>query len=333
MNLDLEDDVKRKGPISEIIRRLKNFEKFERLVRSGAFTGAAGSGTGDVVGPAGAVNNDIAIFSGGTGKLIADGGILITSVVVDTEIREKLTAARTYYVRTDGSDSNNGLANTAGGAFLTIQKAINVVAALDIVTFTVTIQVADGAYNAELTLKDPLGSGSCILLGNATTPANVTITIGQPITSSGMSKWTVNGFKIQASGNYAVHCTGGLLTLTNVHFGTAVFAHMGSFKYGTITVNSNYTIAGAAPAHFYCESGRLDCRGRTITLTGTPAFSNFAWVTQLGYLLADGNTFSGAATGNRYSVAMNGVINTAAGGANYFPGNAAGSSATGGQYV
>jgi hypothetical protein len=43
-------------------------------------------------------------------------------------------------------------------------------------------------------------------------------------------------------------------------------------------------------------------------------------------------TFTGAATGKRYDVTENGVISTAGGGANYFPGNAAGTTATGGQY-
>lgn len=39
-------------------------------------SGGGGGGTGDVVGPAGATNNHVALFDGATGKLIKDGGAL-----------------------------------------------------------------------------------------------------------------------------------------------------------------------------------------------------------------------------------------------------------------
>src|SRR5262249_46571914 len=41
-------------------------------------------------------------------------------------VRQQVPGGLTIYVRPDGSDSNTGLANTAGGAFLTIQKAVDV---------------------------------------------------------------------------------------------------------------------------------------------------------------------------------------------------------------
>ena len=54
--------------------------------------------------------------------------------------REMLAADRTYNVRTDGNDGNNGLADNSGGAWLTFQNAINAVAAnLDFAGHTVTI--------------------------------------------------------------------------------------------------------------------------------------------------------------------------------------------------
>ena len=92
-------------------------------------------------------------------------------------VRELLAANRTYYVRTDGSDGNTGLANTAGGAFLTIQKAISIVAALDISIYDVTINVADGTYTAGIAITGPwIGTGSTLTItGNTTTPANCVI--------------------------------------------------------------------------------------------------------------------------------------------------------------
>jgi hypothetical protein len=49
--------------------------------------------------------------------------------------------ANPYYVRTDGSDSNNGLTDSAGGAWLTIQKAA------DTLTAGQTVYIRAGTYN------------------------------------------------------------------------------------------------------------------------------------------------------------------------------------------
>jgi hypothetical protein len=49
-------------------------------------------------------------------------------------------------------------------------------------------------------------------------------------------------------------------------------------------------------------------------------------------IYATNNVFTGSATGPRYHVHLNGVIFTNNKGANYFPGLAAGSTSTGGQY-
>lgn len=69
-------------------------------------------------------------------------------VVARRHVRERLTTNRIYYVRTDGNDSNDGLSNAAGGAFLTLQGALNRVAQIDLNGFSVTIQLANGTYAA-----------------------------------------------------------------------------------------------------------------------------------------------------------------------------------------
>lgn len=103
--------------------------------------------------------------------------------------REKLTADRTYYVRTDGSDSNDGLTNTSGGAWATLTKAWKYICLnLDLQSFTVVIQIADGTYDGMTTLGDvagvdssfghfyePVGGGVIIFRGNTGDRSAVTL--------------------------------------------------------------------------------------------------------------------------------------------------------------
>lgn len=262
-----------------------------------------------------------------------------TSIAFPTDYRPILTSARTYYVRTDGSDSNSGLVDSAGGAFLTVQKAVDVISAFDISSFSHIIQVRDGTYTGAVNLKTLVGSGSVTIVGNSGTPANVVLqrASGAVVAADRIQgNWAISNLKIQSSSG-AVTCLyifGSTVTATSIHVGTAGAGgtHFQVAGGGTLVLTGAYTISGGGGYHYFIDNARLVMGSGTVTVSGTPAFSQyFAAILTLSYL-AGGLTFSGAATGTRYLVYANAVANVG-GGATYFPGNAAGSTSAGGQYV
>lgn len=260
--------------------------------------------------------------------------------------REILTADRTYYVRTDGNDSNTGLANTTGGAFLTIQKAVDTVAnTLDIRNYNVTIQLGDGTYETTgvITLKNLIGTGSVHITGNEGTPSNVLINLTTVVATTPVIKasdiqtiYTLSGFKI-ASTKYGILASHGAhIKLYNLNFGACTGQiHMKAEWGGAIEITGDYAISGAAYYHYSSvEAGVIvyDGTAMTVTITGTPAFNYFANASINSILYVPYITWSGSTTGARYSVNFNSVIGTNAAGANYFPGDSAGSAANGGIY-
>jgi hypothetical protein len=255
-------------------------------------------------------------------------------------VREVLAANRTYYVRTDGSDSNNGLANTSGGAFLTLQKAIDITAALDISIYDVTINVAAGTYTGAVTVNGGwIGSGTVSLVGDTTTPSNVILSgTGTRITVQNQGSLRVRGFKMSTttSGWCLAAMSNSILTVDGaMEFGACAWAHLYAIYYGVLNVTSNYTINGNAQDHCRAENGGIvKIQSLTITLTGTPAFSStFARTFTMGMVIGNSSTFSGSATGKRYQSNQNALIHSGAGGANYFPGDVAGEINSSGVYV
>ncbi len=311
---------------------------------------------GAVIGPASVTDSVPALFDGTTGKLIkattfadfktalalakADVGL---GSVLNVPQREQLTANRTYYVRTDGSEGNTGLADTAGGAFLTPQKAMDTIAALDISTFNVTVNVRAGTYTGILTLKTVVGSGTVQFIGDETTPGNVHINVtGNRAVSGGTamaSTFVVAGFKLTSSSLQDVHVASPInLTLRNNEYaGTANFRVYVAGGGIVIMAGTNNLISGGGVGFLRAEAlGQLFSYTVTYTLTANVTYSSaFAGAGNLGYLVSVGSTFTlgaFAVTGPRYIANLNGVIVTG-GGASYFPGSTAGSTATGGQYT
>ncbi len=256
-------------------------------------------------------------------------------VVTRRHVREVLASNRTYYVRSDGSDSNNGLANTSDGAFLTIQKAISAVAALDLSIHNVTIQLGAGTYGAGATISAPwVGSGSVTITGDLSMPANVIIP-SVACTGAG-SKIRVGGVKFNGSTQLNAQSGGSITISGTTEFGAALY-HMLAQGFGSIIDGQNavYTVSGGAARHLYALiGGYIQLAAATVTVSGTPAFSSaFADAQRLAMINAGSAVFSGAATGVRYTATLNGVIGVGGGGANFFPGSTGGSIATGGQYA
>lgn len=265
---------------------------------------------------------------------------IATTAFVAGAVREKLTADRSYYVRTDGNDANDGLTNSAGGAFLTIQKAIDVACALDQSIFTVTIQVGAGTYTQNLVLKSFIGASTVALTGDTTTPANVTINVasGNCITASEAGRWSVQGFKFIAAAGQVFEVSGSsAVVIGAVEYGAAGSYHIRANNGGVVTISGNYTISGGAQNHLRSQFNSIINHngGLTCTLTGTPNFSAMFAFATLGAIINhnSGPTYSGSATGQRFSVIMNAAIQTNSGNANFYPGNSAGAATLGGQYA
>ena len=111
-------------------------------------------------------------------------------------------------------------------------------------------------------------------------------------------------------------------------------AYSTAAKGALLQVSTGQTISGSMSCLAAAQGGNVQFFAITVTLVGTPAFS---WITvsatSMGQVYVAGVTFSGAATGGRYSAHSGGIINTSGGGANFIPGNAAGSATVPGWYL
>lgn len=264
--------------------------------------------------------------------------VFVTALAED--FREKLTANRTYYVRTDGNDSNTGLANSAGGAFLTIQRAENVARTIDFNGFTVTVSIGDGTYTTGVTVGQKLGQATTAnyrFTSTSTIAANVIISTTSASCFVCNAPCTIDRMTLQTttSGSGIAVLSPCLVQFQQLIFNACATSMLTASAPGAkIQSVGIFTIAGGSINFLTSTDGaQIQIESTTITITGTPAFpGGFVWATRLGGILMRALTFSGGTTGSRYLASLNGVIETAGGGATYFPGNASGVTGTGGQY-
>jgi hypothetical protein len=258
-----------------------------------------------------------------------------TQYAPKSSVRERLTADRTYYVRTDGSNSNDGFTDSAGGAFLTIQKAIDVVSdTLDLGIYSVTIQVGAGTYGA-IGLKQYIGAGIVNLRGNTTTPSDVTITGPTSIHAEFCGRWDIRGFKTGGSsrGLYAIGNTAYII-FGNMDFGACSAQQVESIRGAVCFAAANITISGGSSVGFWAgRQGYIWFSTRTITFSGSVTYPADCFrVTEQGFIDLYSVTFVGSFTGKRYSAdGLSGIFVNGAG-STYIPGSVSGTTSNGGVY-
>jgi hypothetical protein len=257
-----------------------------------------------------------------------------------------LAGNKTWYVRPDGNDNNDGSANTAAKAFRTIQGALDYVATnFNIGKYIATIYVDAGIYTENIVLpKYNATTGYCAISGAST--ASVII-LGGIDASVSSGAWRINnmtirsdglparGSSFQAIGMRAQSASD--MVLTNIHFdfdvvpnsevgATAslpIYIYNGKLE---LSENCEFNLPDRALGRsFWHNSGGLLRVTRPVVVNGVVSVATiyqsdnakFARVNMPGNPSA---VITGTVTGKRYQGTQGSTFNTGGGGANYFPG-------------
>lgn len=279
--------------------------------------------------------------------------IASTGNIADFSIRIRLTANQTFYVTTTGVNSAAG--GTLATPWATIQYAYDFIADnYDLNGHVATIQAGNGTYTTGLVTSKGIvganGPGSVLIIGNAdhvscviSTTSNDCFGIGETAFGAGISgttQITIGGFKLTTAvaGN-AVNVSGGGCSVVvgtpgfSIEFGVCAQDHMVANHGAFVIAGTNNFVSGGALIHAAAISnGVIALHLTTETLSGTPAFTYYAYTETNGSLYLDVMTFAGTgATGVRYFA--NGGVIYALGGATYLPGNSAGTTLFPGAYI
>jgi len=225
---------------------------------------------------------------------------------------------------------------------LTVQKAMDVIAGtLDLRGYSVTVQLADGAYTGGLNLKSYITSGGSVTFqGNSSAVTAVTISkTGNALTNAARAanSFTVKDMKLSGTVNdLYIQGAGMLLNVSGITFvgGNSQLA-ICTKGAEMIVTGTNYVDGGAGAAFWAQQHSQIFMAGSTLVYNNAVTFSAVHFYSSQGAVLtAYGMTFTnpGNVTGPRYVADGVASIFTNGGGASYFPGTAVGAVYNGGVY-
>lgn len=260
---------------------------------------------------------------------------------------EILLSSRTYYVRLDGSDGNTGLVDSASGAFLTIQKAVDIIGEININNQSCIVSLGTGTFTGNVSLPLLIGPGTAYIQGMGVANTTIAIVPDSQNCVAGLAPgvWNISNLSLSASGLFGA-CIAAYATQNVINIYTTVLQvnatagyHLLAQTGGYINVEGTHTVASSAAYCLYALDSHsyIDSSGVTFNYINSPAFaiSNFG-ASVLSEIRCNGMTFNGSATvtGQRFKAEANGVIWSAtSANPTYIPGSVDGTTSTGGQYL
>lgn len=284
------------------------------------------------------------LTAGAIMEFACDGTSWLCTGLVKSEVVTPVIATPTFYIRTDGNDSNNGSANTAGAAFLTIAGALLYVKnKYGTPGRPIVFQFGNaGTYAASPISGVP---GGLTIIGDVANQSSYIIQgVGGTTITSGSVTFQGLSFRIPSSPTqHSLQVgNGGVVLIDRVTFTgvsqTAV-CHIFATSGGTIlfATGAAAIINSDARAALWAEGGGTISftTGTVVSMGGVnPTFAvATARAFACGVINVAVGSFTSSAIGLRFAIDMNGVIYTGGGGPNFIPGSVAGTTGTGGQYA
>lgn len=233
----------------------------------------------------------------------------------------------TFYVSSATGSDVDGWGGNGGNEWATLQYAYDwLVENIDAAGHIVTIYQSGTDSGGIVATVPIVGALYCALTinGNIATPNPWAIAA----VHSGVKLEVGGGGTVAAASYGVVASEGGYIGWQGVNFSNCGSGHMYAQNSSTILIRNSYSINTGTIFHWVCDTGASITvyPSAGITVVGTPGFSgSFALASAGGNIICQFASFGGSATGIRYVVTTGGGIFVGGAGADFLPGDAAGS--------
>lgn len=261
---------------------------------------------------------------------------------ITSTFQQVISTNTTYFVNNSTGSDTNGNGLTATTAWATISHAISVLATFNLGGNTVTIQLGLTGVNYQgPNIFSAPSNGITIVRGDpsnqsgytiAATPSPNAYVIGCQSGTVQLVGVTVTNVAGGAQSGAIGTNGAGSLSLQNITIKTTAsgsVALIAASNGSSVVVGAGCIMGGNASAMWFSQFGASITQAASVATASSPAFTTGAAVVTGGgniSVVSGVGAWTGTgASGPKYSATLNGNINSAGGGVNFFPGSTAGS--------